>query len=269
MQFQYGTVEQMCKSKFLISQTDVVLVNAPTVATGVGGFPKQIIVGGFDLLNRSGFALTVGLAGRLPISLWKAGQVTTGNVFTDDTTNAQSNNNNAFNLGTDGQVNSGIILLCRVPFNVISVVTTTQATATTTFDIAYTAAAGVWTTIANSLIAPDWQQVAGEQLATWPMPGSDWVVGVAGHATNYPVDAPGWYGIRIRELANNTAAGKAMVVVMGVSRYGITGLADKATESVNPALGELEIPPQCDALAAFFSTAADGNRVTARVRFRG
>lgn len=263
--YAYTLVEQAWKTKFLTSQAD----SGCLAVRPASSLQTRFLVAGLDLQNRSGSTIVAGLAGRLPVSLWKAGQVTAAGAWTDDTTNAQSNTSDAFLLGTGGSANSGIIVLSRIPFNVLSVVTTTQATAGTTFDLSYSTGTSTWTTITGALVAPDWTPAAGEQLVCWPKPGGDWAVVTTSHATGLPTDGAGWYGIRIRETANNTAAGKARVLVLGIAYGLVNGLANSLIESVNPGEGELWLAPQVDGLAALCSVAADGNGAAVRYRMMG
>lgn len=264
-QYAYAPVDRAWKTKFLSSQAD----NLCLAVRNATGWSTQFAVSSFDVQNRSGGVVSCGLAGRLPISLWKAGQVTSGNVWTDDTVDAQANVANGFVLGTGGQANSGIILVSRIPFNVVSVVTTTVATVGATFDLAYSITGGAWQAITGVFVAPDWTPAVGEQLVHFPMPGPNWVVVTAGHAMNLPVDGSGWYGLRIRETSGPAASGMARVLVLGHSRYSIDSLAAGSIESVMRGLGEVELPPQCDGLAAVISAAADGNIARCNYRMKG
>lgn len=263
--FNYAVVDRAWKTKFLTSQAD----NLCLAVRNAVGKATQFAISSFDIQNNSGGTVSCGLVGRLPIALWKAGQCTATNVFTDDTTNAQANVADGFVLGTSGTVNTGIMILSRIPFNVVSVVTSTVATAGTTFGLAYSTGTSTWTAITGSLVAPDWTPAVGEQLVHFPMPGSDWVPCVVGHGAGIPLDAPGWYGIRIRETAGNTAAGKATVVVVGVSRYALASLLTASVESVMRGLGEVSLPAQCDGIAAVISAASDGNLARCDYRLRG
>jgi hypothetical protein len=265
MQYTYQPVDRAWKKKFLTTQAD----NLCLAVRPATGFLNQFVISSFDIQNRSGGSVSCAAAGRLPVNLWKAGRMTGANVFTDDTANAQADVADGFNLGVNADANSGIIVMCRIPFNVISVVTTTVATAGATFDLAYSITGAAWQAITGSFVAPDWTPAVGEQLVHFPMPGTDWTVMAAGHSTGIPVDAPGWYGIRIRETSGPAASGKARNVVIGVSRYSLASLGDGNVESVMRGLGEVEFPAQCDGLAAIISSAADGNMARCNYRLKG
>ena len=228
----------------------------------------QFAVGSVSIQNRSGNAAVVGIGGRLPISLWRAGQWDeSATTYADDTTDAQDAGANDFALTTTTN-NDGCVILCRVPFNIISIVVGTSSGGTPAYDLAYSQSGG-WATISNALVAPAFAST-GEQLVWFNVP-NDWIVAnVTDHGTGIPVDGSGWYGLRIRATTAPTTAPLATLLIVGRMYYATEAVADNATYLRAEDEGEFPILPQCDALCAAISDATGGqSRATATFRLKG
>lgn len=258
----YEPLEKSWPSKFLPSQSDsLVMATRPAV-----GYYSRFVIGEGAIHNRSGSSAVVGIGGRLPVDLWKAGQWTDATTtYTDDTTDAQDAGTSDFALDTLNTDNDGFIVLSLVPFNIISVVVgTADAGGAPVYDLAYSIAGGTWTTLTNTFVAPTFG-ATGEQLI-WFADPANWAVTEAGHATGIPT---GYYAIRVRATTAPTGtAGLASVLVLGKMFYSTEGIADNATWVI-PQDGELWLPPQCDAIMPAISVANIQNRATIHYRMTG
>lgn len=257
----YEPISKSWATKFLTSQLDsLVLAARPS-----NSFSSRFVVKDASIHNRSGSSAVVGVGGRFPVDLWKAGQwVDATTTFTDDTTDAQDAGTNDFALTTTTN-NDGFIVLCKVPFNLIDIVVGTAAAGgTPAFDLAYSIAGGTWSTISNAYVHGDLSGT-GENLI-WFEPPTDWAVSEAGHATG--IDT-GYYAVRVRATtAPNATAALATLITLGRMLFTTEGVADNAVYSL---LGgeEVYLPPQCDALMAAISVANSQNRFTGLYKMVG
>lgn len=234
---------------------------------GVQERTEGIAIGYVSLLNRSGGAASVGIAGRIPNYYWKAGQwVDATTTFTDDTTDAQDAGGTDFPLETL-TINDGYIVSSKIQFNAISIdVGTASVDAVSIARAArYSNAAGTgWSALTTIVFDGAALNLAtGEALIVWDLP-TDWGVHVSGLGTNTPV---GEYLINVRttDAANTTAAVADNMSIYRV--YYLESIANNATKEINFAPAEAWMP-NVDALIPFFSVANASNKFTALVRPR-
>lgn len=258
--FAYESINKSWPAKFLTSQSDLqVLATRPENSYG-----SRFVLGEFSIHNRSGGAAVVGIGGRLPQSLWTAGQIIAAGNYTDDVTDAQDSDANDFALTTTTN-NDGFGIFCQVPWNIASIIVGTAAAGgSPVWDLAYTKAGGSWGTITNAYVSPLFTST-GEQLI-WFEPPTDWAPSEAGHGTGVPV---GSYGIRCRATtAPNATAGLATNIVLGRMLLTTESVDDNSVLS-NIGGVEIALPPQCDAICAAISTANAQNRASVSWRYSG
>lgn len=259
-QFSYEPTSKAWASKFLASQSDsLVLATRPQNSYG-----SRFVIGEFNIHNRSGGSAYVGIGGRLPQSLWTAGQIVAAGSYTDDTMDAQDAGANDFALTTTTN-NDGFGVFGLVPFSIVSIIVGTAAAGgSPAWDLAYTKAGGSWGTITNAYVSPLFTST-GEQLI-WFEPPTDWAPAEAGHGTGVPT---GQYGIRVRATtAPNATAGLATNIVVGRMMLTTEGVADNAVLN-NIGGVEIPLPPQFDAICAAISTADPQNRASVSWRYAG
>ncbi len=269
MPFQYDHVSKAIPAKFLTTQSaGNILATRPQVITPSGASEdvtaKRFAIAEMSIHNRSGSDAHCGIAVRLPVDLWVAGQWThSSTTFVDDTTDAQDAGTSDFAIGTTTN-NDGFAVFCDVPFNVMSVVIGTAASGgTPEWDLAYTVAGGTWTTITNAFVSPSFT-ATGEQLVWWVGP-QDWAVSESGHGTDVPV---GQYGIRIRATtAGSSAGGSATLLMLGYCIYPTEAISDNKVALVTNE-GETPLLPQGDALCAVISVVDNQNRADVKYRMR-
>ena len=257
--FSYESISKSWPTKFLTNQNDTqVLATRPQNSYGT-----RFILGEFSVHNRSGSPAVVGIGGRLPQSLWTAGQIVAG-AYTDDTTDAQDTDANDFALTTLTN-NDGFGVFALVPFSIVSIVVGTAAAGgSPVWDLAYTKAGGSWGTITNAYVSPLFTST-GEQLI-WFEPPTDWAPAEAGHGTGVPV---GQYGIRCRATtAPNATAGLATNIVLGRMFLSTESVDDNSVLN-NIGGVEIALPPQCDAICAAISVADPQNRASVSWRYSG
>ena len=239
---------------------------APTTATLLS---QGLALGYVNLHNRSGGAAVLGIGVRIPNRYWVAGQWTdaAGTPFADDTPDAQSTTASDFPLetltGSDGYV-----IASRVPFNAISLnVGTASVDGSPVRAVRYSNTAGDgWTDFANLFVqdAATGQYSTGEQVAVWSPP-TDWGRTQSGGLSGIPA---GLYAVNVRATtAPTTTAGSA--TSMEIARlYLLTeAIADNGSLERAPAVGEIKMIPEGDALVALFSgTVNNQNTLTALVR---
>lgn len=261
MDYRYQTISKAWPGKFLTSQAD----NLSLAVRDPIGLATNFVIAEASIQNRSGSTVVAGIGGRYPIALWKAGQwVNATTTYTDDTTDAQSAAANDVAL-TTLTVNNGIIILCQVPFNIVSVVVGTAATGDAVYDLAYSKAGGTWTTLTNPYVAPSFA-ATGEQLIWFEEP-TDWAVTEAGHATGITT---GYYGIRVRATtAPTVTAALGDLMTVGKMFFSTESVTDNIILGIDNNIGELYLPPQCDAICAAISAANVQNRVTLKYRMAG
>lgn len=258
--YSYEHTSKSWASKFLLNQLDTqVLATRPQYSYG-----SRFVLGEFNIHNRSGGAAVVGVGGRIPQSLWTAGQIVAAGAFTDDTVDAQDADANDFALTTLTN-NDGFGIFCQVPFNIASIIVGTAAAGgSPAWDLAYTLAGGTWGTITNAYVAPLFT-ATGEQLIWFEAP-TDWARAEAGHGTGVTV---GSFGIRCRATtAPNATAGLATNIVLGYMVLSTEAVADNAVLN-NIGGEEIALPPQCDAICAAISTANSQNRASVSWRYSG
>ena len=267
----YSTKNVAWGSRFLPSYLDSALL-----AKRDANLATRFAVKRLEIQNRSGAVCSVGFGGRLPADpvLWRAGKYVTGSpgTYTDDTTDAQNGATGDFELSTLAN-NDGFIVLCQIPFNVLSVIVQTAAAGgLPVWDLEYTRPGGAWVSIAANVYAlPTFGTGAGaEHLAWWEMP-IDWTVSEAGHATGIPT---GYYGIRFRATtAPSGTAPLASQLIPGVIVESTENVADNQFaiwEYPDPA--DQLLPPQCDGLAIVMAGANipnAQNKVSVLYQLRG
>lgn len=251
-------------TKFLTSQAD----NLCLALRPSNSLATQFVLKEAALYNKSGGNAYVGIGGRIPISLWSFGRwddslEAAGIPYIDDTTDAQDAGTGDVALDTVGTNNDGFVVGCDIPFNVVSLQVSQASVNGTTWDVAYSAAAG-WTTLTAMYVLPDFT-ATGERLV-WFEPPTDWIKVTAASAIAgvHGAGVPRQYGLRVRATGDpDTDAGLASLVTLGRVFY----TSRVGTESaLYAAENELYLPPQCDAIAACFSTGSQANR--AEVRYR-
>lgn len=255
-------------AKFMTSQTAGNIIATRPQVVGPNGTQnanaKRFAISEASIHNRTGSDAVCGVAVRIPVDLWTAGQwVQSTTTFTDDTTDAQDAGTSDFALGTTTN-NDGWCLFCDIPFNVVSVVVGTAASGgSPAFDLAYTIAGGTWTAITNAFVMPS-TIATGEQLVWFAKP-QGWAVSESGHGTGVPT---GKYGIRVRATtAGSSAGGSANLLVVGHCIYATEGIADNKVALVTNE-GETPLSPQGDALCAVISVADNQNRADMKYRMR-
>ena len=267
MPFDYIQKTRAWGSKFLPNYLDASLL----ARRELGSFATTFAVKRIEVQNRSGQTCNIGYGGRLPAdsTLWKAGAYVTGSpgTYTDDTADAQSSAASDFALSTTTN-NDGFIVLCQIPFNVLSALVGQAANGSPVWDIEYSKAGGTWTSIgANALSLPVYNTTA-EHVAWWEIP-LDWGVSEAGHATGIPT---GYYAIRIRATtAPTVTAALATTLIPGIIVQAVENVADNqyAFWNYNE---EVILPPQCDGLAVVMAGANIPNAqniVSYQYRLRG
>ena len=266
-QFQYTHVVKAIPAKFMTTQSvGNILATRPQVVGPNGAedaTAKRFAISEVSIHNRAGDSAACGVAVRLPIDLWTAGQwVDATTTYTDDTTDAQDAGAD-FALGTTTD-DDGFCVFCAVPFNVLSVIVSTAvAGGTVTTTLEYTQAGGTWAAITNAFSAPV-LTATGEALI-WFAPPQDWAVSEAGHGTGVPL---GQYGIRVTSASGSlSAGGVATLMVLGYSLYPTEGIADNNVALVTNE-GETPMLPQGDALCAVISEANPQNRADVKYRMR-
>lgn len=259
--YMYEPISKAWAGKFLTSQAD----NLTLAIRNAIGLSTRFVIAEASIQNRSGSTAVVGVGGRYPVDLWKAGQwVNATTTYTDDTIDAQDAGAGDVAL-TTLTINNGIIILCKVPFNIVSVMVGTAATGDAVYDLAYSIAGGTWTTLTNPYVAPSFA-ATGEQLIWFEEP-TDWAVTVAGHATG--IDT-GYYAIRVRATTPPSAvAGLGDLMTVGKMFFSTESVTDNIILGIDNNIGELYLPPQCDAICAAISVANPQNRVTLKYRRTG
>lgn len=244
-----------------------ITVSRETGATSKFTSQEGIAIRRFELHNRSGGVASCGIGFRLQNRFWKAGQFTSGGVYTDDTADAQSTTTNDVVLTS--VTNGGFVVVAAIPFDWFSVNITTaevDAGGATVPDhsVLYSNSAGTgWTALGvNAAFTDGFTLVntvytAAVHEFVWQKP-ADWGAIVA--IDTLPV---GWYAIQVNtahaEAGDTVALAKAievgtMIVVEAVADNGLYA-NDWTTFHEERA----------DGLVAYFSTANAGNRVYAEV----
>ncbi len=225
-------------------------------------FPLGIAVGAAALTNRSGAAADCGLAVRLPVGIWEAGQVTSAGAYTADTADAQDADSDDFPLHNRADSGSGFLVGCDVPFNILGIVQSAAGDQIGPTKIVEYWDGAAWVDIVASLLINDGLVAAGtgEKVLCWPLP-STWVAGGSG------AGVPGRYNVRVRHTTGGagTVDPAASQVFVGVAKMLTPGLADKSTASLIRD-HEYLFPRQGEALFPVFSVAHRGNLVEVDVR---
>ena len=240
---------------------------ALTTAPGGGigeALDVGIGVGGFELFNSSGAAITVALGVRIPNVLWRAGQWddAAATPYTDDTADAQDVGTADFAMNTT-TANDGLVIHSRVPFNLVSFDVGTAGDASTNAARYSNAAGDGWSDVTTNLLA-DTFAATGERIWFFRTP-PDW----GRVQTNGLSGIPGGrYALNIR---STVAPAVTAAVADSLSIYRMyfirEAIADNAAYEWWPGGTEAPMIPG-DALVAFFGTANDLNGVTVLVRPR-
>ncbi len=276
MRHTYDSTEKSWPSKFLVSQSDSLVLQArPSPSYG-----SRFAIGEFSVHNRSGGSAVLGIGGRLPVSLWTFGSWTeanyaAGTVYADDTTDAQDADSGDVNLDTVATNNDGFVIGCDVPFSIASL-QITQASANGTVWAMYyskestgTGFSSNFTQITNPYVAPSFG-TTGEQLI-WFEPPTDWVKATSATAivNRHGLTVPSQYLLVVKSTtAPDATRGQMSLAVLGRMRMTMEGVADNTVLN-NIGGVELYLPPQCDALCAAISTANSQNRASVSWRYSG
>jgi hypothetical protein len=218
----------------------------------------------YEVHNRSGGTINVGIGFRLHNSVWKAGYWTeVGSVYADGTSDAQdlpaTTADFALETMTD---NDGFVILCQHPFDWVSIRVVTAGVGAATHAIRYSNYAGTgWTAYdANSIFVDTittalW--AAGEIKMVWTAP-DDW-----GKVTSIGSIPAGWYALNVR-ATSHPATSAAVASVMEIGKMlSLEGLVDNGDYAADRSTYSNYA---ADALVAFFSgTANAGNTVRADV----
>lgn len=270
MGYQYTHVSKAIPAKFLLTQTTGNIMATVPQVVGPNGTEnanaKRFAISEASIHNRSGDNAACGIAVRLPVALWTAGQWTaSGTTFTDDTTDAQDAGTGDFALGTTTN-NDGFAVFCDVPFNVMSVIVSTASSGgSPVFVLSYTLAGGTWGTItADTAFVHPALTATGEQLIWFAIP-QDWAVSESGHGTSVPT---GKYGIRVTQsTAGSSSGGVASYMMLGHCIYPTEAIGDTKVALVTNE-GETPLLPQGDALCAVIATVNNQNRADMKYRMR-
>jgi len=245
------------------------LPTTAAVATRHGG----IRLGMASLHNRSGGVATVGIGGRIPGYLWIAGQwVDATTTFTDDTTDAQDAGATDFPLETTTN-SDGFIIGCRILFNAISIDVGTASVGSPVRALRYNIG-DTWQTAPANLFLQDnsatnyaiTTTTATESVTVWD-PWVDWTQSLTdgGLGVGLP---KGYYYVNMRATTAGSTAGVADALSIYRLYFLTEAVADNGVYEAS-LVGEHKLPPECDALVAFFSVANAGNRVLCQVRSGG
>jgi hypothetical protein len=225
----------------------------------------QFVLREARLINRSASASWCGIGGRLPVDLWKAGQMSDADAYTEDTTDAQDAGAGDFVLDVVSTNDAGFGLFCLVPFNIVSLVVSQAGSGgTPAWNLRYTKAGGSWGTITNAYVMPSFGST-GEQLI-WFQPPTDWAPSESGHGSGVP---EGYYGISVQ--ATTAPSGTASLATLITLGYMVRAMEVGAAGGVGDLVedDEVPLPPQCDALCAAFATADPQNSASGLFRFKG
>lgn len=255
------------RSTQLFGAREGALTGAP--GGGIGESVTQGIgLGGFNLHNRSGGAIVMGIGVRIPNRFWSAGtwDDDAATPFTDDTTNAQDDAAGVIPLETTTG-DDGFVAHSRVLFNAISLdVGTASVGAGAVRGVRYTNAAGSgWTDFANLFLqdASTGVMSTGENLVVWAPP-SDWGLTQAAGLSGIP---GGRYALNVRATTAPTTAAVADSLSLYRLYYLTEAVADNGSLVSDSMQGELVMTPG-DALVCLFGTANNQNRVSCLVRSR-
>ncbi len=249
--------------------------SSPTSTTTV--LLEGLGLGSFELQNRAGATISVGIGCRLPNRLWIAGQWDddAATPYTDDTTDAQDTGTGDFLLeGTaPGNNNDGFVIASLEPFNAVSIDVGTASAGTD--DIAravrYSNSTGDgWTVLSNfydqtgasTHLAATGTTAANEALIVFDVP-SDWGKIAAGGLSGIPA---GYYALNVRATAAPTTTA-AVADALAICRlYFIQEVVTDNTTVFRDFAGKDRRLRYGNGLVAYFGTANAGNHVSAEVR---
>ena len=261
-----GTAWHQRDTGLLYVPPSIKLMSQPSSAgiTTVYNFREGLWIRNFELHNRSGGTIAVGIGGRIANRNWIAGTLTSDNAtFTDRTTGYQAQTATIF--GADAAVNDGVCILSRVKFDWVSVnLTTAEVDAGAAVDHTVQYSTGsTWTTLGTNAATTDGftltntvYDLSVHNLVMFSP--ADWAVtaGLGGVPDGY-------YGVLFTSAA--MGAGDTAAIATGVeigNALVIEGLADNGIweqEHVDYWM------PYVDGITAYFATANAGNRVYAEV----
>lgn len=253
-------------------QTNTGLIFTPGQYSGSDGTLfnlEGIAVAYASLHNRSGTDnIFVGLGGRIPNRLWRAGQwVDATTTYTDDTTDAQDAGASDFALETTTN-SDGFVILSRVPFNAISInVGTASVDATDPVRaVRYSSSAGTgWTDMTTADLhifdGAATEMAAGENLIVFNKP-LDW----GRTASLVSTIEDGYYALNVRATtAPDTTAALATAIELWDIHFLFEGLDDNTVAEIAPAVEPFYFQ-HCDALQPLYSVASAANRTTVQAR---
>jgi len=251
-----------------------IITRSPPSAVGLTTRYAQregLVIRSFEIHNRSGSTISVGIGGRIHNRHWIAGTLTSDNVtFTDRTAGYQSQTATIF--GADAAVNDGVCILSRVKFDWVSAnITTAEVDAGAAVDhtVSYSTGA-TWTALgANADTVPAGVGNFVTSNAVWTavetnlamFSPADWTVtaGLGGVPNGY-------YGVLFTSAQMGAGDTAALVTGVEIGKMliveGVVANGTWEQEQVDYWM------PNVDGLVAYFSTANAGNRVYAEVLTR-
>lgn len=284
--YAYTQVEKSWPSKFLLSHSDLELIQArPSPSYG-----SKFVIGEFNVNNRSGSTATVGLGGRIQADIWTMrtwdeSEYAAGTVYTDETTDAQNATTADVNLSTVGTNSDGFAIGCDIPFNLVSLVLSQAAASNAVWKVYYSiASAGTGFSsnfteipVADMHVAPSFGST-GEQLL-WFDPPSDWhkatsdtlIVNRHGRSSVQVagLTPPSQYLLVVKATtAPDTTRGQINIATLGRMFMTKPSVANAAVLN-NIGGVPIELPPQCDGIAAAISVANAQNRASVSWRYSG
>lgn len=218
--------------------------------------------------NRSASTVHCGVGVRKLLGKWKAGQMSAADVYTDDTTDAQSAATGDFPLETL-TANDGSAFFCTDQFNLLCFLIGTAAVgANWVRKLQYTIAGGTWQDAGANTMLVDVPAGAlpatGELLLWWDI-WPDWAPSEAGHGTGVPV---GYYGVRwVATTTHTTAAVASSMSVCRIGEYKRSVLT-LASLVQNPSDKGVNIG-QGECVVTAITVVHGSNRVEMRVRAAG
>jgi len=228
----------------------------------------QLVFVGATLNNRSGSAMTLGVAFKVSTTRWLAGQWTAaGNPeYTDDTTDAQDAGTNDFALFTTTN-NDGFAVQCLDKFGIVGIDQTTASSGgSPVFAYAYWNGSSYATL--TTVEVPTYTASAGERTIAF-VPPIDWAVN-SGQAVTDGLTA-GYYSIRvIATTAPSSAGGSAATLWVGRLYDFKANVSDTAVLNAIPEDSDRGIVLQGgESIIPYFGTANANNSVSVRYSIRG
>lgn len=230
----------------------------------LGNIIARYLMGSYQIQNLSGSTTLAGIAARLHRERWNYGKwVDAGNPqYVDQTPGAQNATTNDMTL--ESLVNNdGCLFAALDKFNLIDILVGTAGSGgAPAVELAYSGPAG-WVVLANSLVAPLANWLAGEQLIMFSMPPNFTPMTVALHGTGVPV---GYYGVRVRKTTAQTVTAAlgtscSLAQVLGL----VTQLANNNLSSASARGGDYLFECGADALFGVIGVGHVNNLFNAQI----